>query len=152
MLEAMEVTKDTPDPSPGIEMFVRDENGEPTGWAKEFVWQHFEDTLYKNIGWKPPISMTPERLKPYFDFLRENGIIAIADSLQVNEDQLRSVYELDIAGELKLYYDRIVRFWRYEDLPEKIEKVRQYQKKYTTKHVKINTLKLFLDGTNESGN
>src|SRR5690625_3768149 len=31
MLEAMEVTKDTPDPSPGIEMFVRDENGEPTG-------------------------------------------------------------------------------------------------------------------------
>src|SRR5699024_6623385 len=45
-----------------------------------------------------------------------------------------------------------VRFWRYEDLPEKIAIVKEYQKKYTTKHIKINTLKLFLDGTNESGN
>lgn len=152
MLEAMEVTKDTPDPNPGIEEFVRDENGEPTGWIREFAWLHFADKLYKNIGWEPPISMTPDRLQAYFSFLREHGIIAIADSLQVDEAQLKSVYELDQVGELKLYYDGILRFRRYEDLPETIALIKEYQKKYTTKRIKINTLKLFLDGTNESGN
>ena len=51
-----------------------------------------------------------------------------------------------------LYYDGMVRFWSYEDLPEKIAKLREYQKLYTTDHIKFNTMKLFLDGTNESGN
>jgi predicted amidohydrolase YtcJ len=53
---------------------------------------------------------------------------------------------------LNVYYDGIVRFWSYEDLPEKIAELRKYQEKYTSKHMKINTMKLFLDGTNESGN
>lgn len=59
---------------------------------------------------------------------------------------------MDKAGQLKVYYDGMVRFWKYEDLPEKIIKLREYQKLYSTKHIKINTMKLFLDGTNESGN
>src|SRR5699024_6136278 len=94
----------------------------------------------------------PERLKDFFEFYKQNGITAIADALLESEEQLKSIYEMDMAGELKLYYDGIVRFFRFEDLSEKIEILRTYQKKYTTNRIKINTLKLFLDGTNESGN
>ena len=53
---------------------------------------------------------------------------------------------------MKFYYDGIVRFWSIKDLPEKIKEVKEYQAKYTNKHIKINTVKLFLDGTNEGGN
>ena len=47
MLELMEVTKATPDPVPGLEMFVRDENGEPTGLLREGVHHHFLDRMYR---------------------------------------------------------------------------------------------------------
>ncbi len=152
MLEMMEVTKDTPDPVPGLEMFVRDVNGEPTGWLKEYVHMRFAETLYKNIGWVPPMDLTPELMGNFFCFLTEHGITAIGEGILEGEAQLSSMAELDRRGKLNVYYDGIVRFWSYEDLPEKIAELRAYQKKYTSKHIKINTLKLFLDGTNESGN
>lgn len=152
MLELMEVTKDTPDPVPGLEMFIRDNNGEPTGWLKEFVHMHFAETLYRNIAWEPPVKMTPELMEGYFRFLTEHGITAIADGILEGEEQLASMMELDQQGKLNVYYDGIVRFWSYEDLPEKIAELRRYQENYTCSHMKINTLKLFLDGTNEGGN
>ena len=152
MLECMGVTKDTPDPVPGLEMFVRDEYGEPTGWVKEFAWIRFADVLFANIGWEAPMRMTPELMENFFVFTKEYGITAMGDGILEGEEQLISMSELDKQGKLNLYYDGIVRFWSYDDLPEKIAELRNYQKKYTSKHIKINSVKLFLDGTNESGN
>ena len=152
MIELLGVTKDTPDPVPGLEMFVRDENGEPTGWAKDWAWMRFADNMYEKIGWRPPTECTPDLMRPYFKFNEEHGITAIADARLEGEAQIKSIYELDMMGDLNIYYDGIVRFWSIKDLPEKIAELRGYQKKYTTKHIKINTLKLFLDGTNEGGN
>ena len=152
MLELMEITKDTPDPVPGLEMFVRDENGNPTGWCKEFVWQRFQDKMYEKIGWEPPIIMTPQLMENFFAFLTEHGITAMADGLVEGEHQLTAMSELDKAGKMNVYYDGINRFWSYSDLPEKIRELKQYAKKYGGKHMKFNTMKLFLDGTNESGN
>ncbi|MCG8482423.1 MAG: amidohydrolase family protein [Clostridia bacterium] len=152
MLECMGVTKDTPDPVPGLEMFVRDENGEPTGWVKEFAWLRFSEKLFANIDWEPPIKITPKRMENFFIYTKENGITALGDGLLEGEDQLISMFELDRQGKLNLYYDGIVRFWSIDDLPEKISELRLYQKKYTNKHIKLNSVKLFLDGTNEAGN
>lgn len=152
MLECMGVTKDTPDPVPGLEMFVRDKNGEPTGWIKEWAWARFAETLFENIGWEAPMTMTPELMEEFFLYTKENGITALGDGILEGEEQLISMTELDKQGKLNLYYDGIVRFWSYEDLPEKIAELREYQKKYTSRHIKLNSVKLFLDGTNESGN
>lgn len=152
MLELMEITKDTPDPVPGLEIFVRDKVGDPTGWVKEGAWIHFSEKLFENISWKPPLVMTPKLMKKFFKFYREHGITAIGDGLLEGEAQLSAMYELDKGGDLKLYYDGVLRFWDFEGLPTKIEELRRYQEKYTTKHIKINAMKLFLDGTNESGN
>ena len=147
----MGVDKNTPDPSK-LEIFVRDENGEPTGWIKELAWRHFIDNVYDAVGWRPPEELTEDTMKPFFDLMRESGITALFDALIETDRQIRTVYEMDKEGKLHLYYDAAVRFWSYEDLPEKITKLREYQKLYTTEHIKFNTMKLFLDGTNESGN
>lgn len=152
MLEMMEVDKDTPDPVPGLEMFVRDERGEPTGWLKEMVWLRFADRLFENIRWSPPVDMTPELMENFFRFLSKHGITAIADGILEGEAQLKSMHLLDQDDKLNVYYDGIVRFWGFDDLPEKISELRRLQRKYTNEHIKINTMKLFLDGTNESGN
>ncbi|MGI6721561.1 MAG: amidohydrolase [Anaerovoracaceae bacterium] len=152
MLEAMEITKDTPDPVPGLEMFVRDENGEPNGWGKEMVHMRFLDKLVKNSGWTPQTEMTPDLMKGFFEFFSEHGICALADGMTEGEAQLESMNELDKKGMLNTYYDGAIRFRSYEELPEKIKEVKRLSRKYTSKHIKINTMKLFLDGTNESGN
>ena len=131
MLELMGVDKNTPDPSK-LEIFVRDENGEPTGWIKELAWRHFIDNVYDAVGWRPPEELTEDTMKPFFDLMRESGITALFDALIETDRQIRTVYEMDKAGKLHLYYDAAVRFWSYEDLPEKITKLREYQKLYTT--------------------
>ncbi|MDD3168420.1 MAG: amidohydrolase family protein, partial [Eubacteriales bacterium] len=119
---------------------------------REFAWEKFADNMWNAIDWQPPEDFTPESLKEFFYFLEDSGITAMADGFIENDNQIRSIYELDQAGKLHCYYDGMVRFWSYEDLPEKIAKLRRYQKLYTSEHIKINTMKLFLDGTNESGN
>lgn len=152
MLELMEVTRDTPDPIPGLEVFVRDKEGNPTGWCKELAWRHFQDKMYEKIGWEPPQRLTSKLMEGFFCFLSEHGITAIADGLVEGEDQLAAMKELDQSGKMNVYYDGIVRFYSVKDLPEKITELRRYAEKYSGKHMKFNTMKLFLDGTNESGN
>ncbi len=151
MLELLGVDKDTPDPSK-LEVFVRDEEGNPTGWVKEMAWVHFADNMFRAIGWQPPEDLSEERMKPFFELMRESGITALFDALIETDEQIETVYNMDKAGKLFTYYDAAVRFWKYEDLPEKIEKLKEYKKLYETEHIKFNTMKLFLDGTNESGN
>jgi len=152
MLELMGVDRNTPDPVPGLQMFVRDEDGEPTGWIKEMAYLRFMDTLSDNIGWAPPLEMTPGLMEKFFLFLEAHGITAIADGITEGEAQMRSIYELDQKGKLNVCFDGIVRFESFDELPGKISFLRQLAEKYSTKHIKINTMKLFLDGTNESGN
>lgn len=151
MLELLGVDKDTPDPS-SLEVFVRDDDGSPTGWVKEMAWLHFADRMYDAIGWRPQAELNEKALEPFFGFLSDSGITAMFDGFIETDKQIESIFHMDKLGRLNTYYDGSVRFWRYDDLPEKIAKLRSYQQLYTTEHIKINTLKLFLDGTNESGN
>lgn len=151
MLELMGVDENTPDPGT-LEVFVRDEAGRPTGWVKEMAWLNFADRMYDAIGWRPPEELDEKALQPVFDFLADSGITAVFDGLIETDRQIESIFNLDKAGRLNTYYDGSVRFRTYEELPQKIEKLREYQRKYSSEHIKINTLKLFLDGTNESGN
>ncbi|MCQ4636201.1 amidohydrolase family protein [Anaerovorax odorimutans] len=152
MLELMEVDARTPDPVPGLEMFVRDEEGNPTGWVKERAWMSFADKMYEKIGWKPPEEITEKSLGTVLNFFKENGITALFDAVVESEEQLSVLRAMDDGGRLKLYYDGAVRFRSFADLPEKIAVLREYQRKYGSRHIKLQTMKLFLDGTNESGN
>ena len=152
MLELMEITRDTPDPVPGLEMFVRDENGEPTGLLRELVHLHFIDRVYEKIGWTPPQELTPERVGRFFRFMTEHGVTAVFEALVDDDEILRAVSELDRRGELNVYYQGALRFRRRSELPEVIRRLKECHARYSGPHISVNALKLFLDGTNESGN
>lgn len=151
MLEALEVSKDTPDPSE-LSVFVRDENGEPTGFVKEMAWERYAENMYRNIGWRPPDKMSPELMKPVFDYMIQHGVTAMADGFIEDESELQTLKIMEKRGELKTYYDGYVRCDSLSELPQKLDTAQRYQKEYGSGHIKINTMKLFLDGTNESGN
>ncbi|GAB3200185.1 amidohydrolase [Nocardioides hungaricus] len=152
MLELMGVDRDTPDPVPGLEMFGRDDRGEPTGLLYEGVHTHFIDKLYDELGWRPDESVTAESIKPFFDFMTEHGVTALFDALIPDEEAIRAVARLDADGDLHLSYEGACRFRTRHDLPEAIATVRRYQSRYGSDQVRVRTVKLFLDGTNESGN
>jgi predicted amidohydrolase YtcJ len=152
MLELMGVTRDTPDPLPGLEMFVRDDDGEPTGLLREMVYRHFIERMYDAIGWRPPEEVTPERLAPFFGFLSSHGVTALLEALVDDDAAVAAVAELDRRGELGMHYEGAVRFRDRDDLPAAIARLRRLHEQHGGVHIRMNTLKLFLDGTNESGN
>ena len=152
MLELMEITRATPDPVPGLEMFVRDESGEPTGLLRELVHLHFIDKLYEKIGWTPPQELTAERVGQFFRFMTEHGVTTVFEALVEDDRILQAVSELDRRGELNVTYQGALRFRGMADLPAVIGRLQDYQARYGGPHIGMNTLKLFLDGTNESVN
>ena len=133
-------------------MFVRDENGEPTGLLRELVHLHFIDRVYEKIGWTPPQELTPDRVGRFFRFMTEHGVTAVFEALVDDDEILRAVSELDRRGELNVYYQGALRFRRRSELPEVIRRLKEYHARYSGPHISVNALKLFLDGTNESGN
>ena len=153
MLELMEVTRETPDPVPGLEMFVRDDEGEPTGLLREMVHARFIDTMYATLGWAPPEEITPERLQDGFlGFMAERGVTALFDAMLMDDDVVRSLAALEGRGELHLQYSGAVRFRTLADLPEAIARAQRLDAEFGSDRIRVNALKLFLDGTNESGN
>ncbi|HKT57493.1 MAG TPA: amidohydrolase family protein [Microbacterium sp.] len=152
MLELMGITKETPDPVPGLEMFVRDADGEPTGLLREMVHLRFLDVMYGRLGWHPPEQITPERIAPFFRFMTANGVTAVFEALVEGEDTARAVAELDDRDALCLTYEGAVRFRRRGDLDAAIAMLADFDSRHGRRRVRFRTLKLFLDGTNESGN
>lgn len=154
MLELMGVDRDTPRqivPGDSAPEFVRDENGDPTGWVKEFAWLQFADKIYDAIGWRPPEAVTPELLRGFTGFLVSKGVAAVWDSMGA-EATFAAAAELDQDDRLDLRYHGSRRFFSLSDLPENIAVFREWEAKYGGRHVHLDAMKLFLDGTNETGN
>ncbi len=153
MLELMGIDKGTPlqvvpdDPAP---QFVRDADGEPTGWVTEYAWEHFADVMYEAIGWHPRAEVTPEMLRDFTSFLFSRGVSALWDAIG-SETTLAAAAALDEQEKLNLYYHGSRRFFSLADLPENIAVLREWEEKYGGKHVHLDAMKLFLDGTNEIG-
>lgn len=63
------VTKDTPDPVPGLIYWVRDDSGTPTGYAKEFAWMG----AYVESGAWQPETMIPESQPVLYDLAASFG-------------------------------------------------------------------------------
>lgn len=63
------ITKDTPDPVPGLIYWVRDDAGAPTGYAKEFAWMG----AYVESGAWQPETMIPESQSVLYDLAASFG-------------------------------------------------------------------------------
>lgn len=151
MIELLGVTRDTPDPVPGLEMFIRDPDGEPTGYILEMAYEHFIARMYDAIGWRPPV-VTAEAMARVLDEMSANGVTSLFEALIEDEEALAAVSTLDREGRLTMTYEGAPRFRTRTDLDAAIASVRRLDSTYGSDRIRIRTLKLFLDGTNESGN
>ncbi len=155
-LEYLGITKDRPDPemledSPGE--IIRRADSDPTGWVLEVPDSRLEEPLYERIGWYPPMQATEETLMPFLKFLSRCGVTALMDGFTGSEADIRLFWELDQKGVLPMYYEGAVLLTSAEEdaIRKAVETAVQWQQDYSSKHVHIHTVKVFLDGTNELG-
>ncbi len=144
---AYEMEKD----DPRLNGFVRDASGDFQGWIKELTWSDHMDAFYERLGWRPAIDCTPELMSWVTDDLKRWGMTGAFDAYLESEMQIQSIHDMDVQGKLNMYYDMSVKMSAYSDLDETIRKVKDWNAKYKTEHIKLDTIKIFYDGTNELG-
>ncbi len=130
--------------------FKKDENGEYTGWAFESVCEG-DVGIFEKIGWKPESVMNDQMSTPLFDYFRQYGIMCMMDGFTEGDGNFQYIYDLDKAGKLDMYYEGTSILGDVKDLDESIATLREWQKKFTTEHIRCNVIKFFIDGTNEMG-
>ena len=138
----------------GEPAFVKDENGEYTGWCHESVCEGdvgIFEAIKNETGWEPEFTMNDEMSKPLFDYFRQYGITGIMDGFTEGEENLKYIWNLDQEDRLGMFYEGAVILPDVSDLEDTVATVKEWRKKYTTDHIRINTVKFFIDGTNEMG-
>lgn len=130
--------------------FVKDENGEYTGWCLEGG-PEGDHGIYEAIGWYPPETPDEEMIKPLLDFFKAHGIMCMLDGFTEGEEAMKLFSDLDKQGKLGMFYEGAAHAGTLANLEEAIQNVKDWQAKYKTEHVSINTVKMFVDGTNELG-
>ena len=149
-LMGIDASVDEEDVSP---FYIRDPDNTPTGWVKEPVpTDDAEERMYERIGWHPPTEVTEETITPFLDFLKDLGVIGFLDGITEGEESIKLYHDLDAAGKLNMYYKGTCLLEEFAELDACIATLRDWQEKYTTEHVTVDTVKIFLDGTNELGN
>ncbi len=140
------------DPSdPRLDDFVRDESGDFTGWVLELGLGPLMNNMYEALGWYPPEEPTVEVMHIVTDDMKKWGVTGVFDAFIEDLVQVQSVHEMDVNGELNMYYDMSYVLTDFADLDEVIAILHALNDQYATEHVKIDTVKIFYDGTNELG-
>jgi hypothetical protein len=145
-LEMAGVGRNTPDVISGLAFYQRDEAGEATGWITEsaasvFV-KHFQ-------------AMTPaveQSLMGFLQYLRNLGVTTVWDAGNFGWDDevLAVISRWDREGVLPLRYHGTYTLFLPDDLPNAVANLKRMQKAYGSDRVRIDTLKVFLDGVIET--
>ena len=146
-LEELGVNADTPDPRKGVAMYVRDENGEPTGWVKEgAAWQHFAEHF--------PIDDADHQkshlgsVEAALQLLSELGVTALYDAGNFGFEDLVYGYlaGLEKEGKLPVRYDGTYQVFTPKRRHSAVSEMKRYREQYGGDRLKFNTVKLFMDG------
>ena len=148
VLAAHGITDDTPDPVPELAYFVR-KDGHLTGESYETAsWPFLFDELRKTL--------TDEQIRTavsrWIDFSKEYGVSAVFDAgfPEHNDIQERIYTQLrnfDLQGKLPIYVDGCYVLTQPAKLKEAMEGVKRFNREFNTEHMKVHTLKIFMDGT-----
>ncbi len=147
-LEMAGVTKDTPDPVPGVHMYQRKPNGEPSGWNKEAM------TIFPLIKKLKLISpeMVTEGAEEIFELLPAIGITAYYDAgmMQMEDLMYPALKSLEEKGKLTVKVAGSYMVQSPGQVPIAIDKIKDYKKKYSSDLIRPNTIKIHNDGTLEA--
>ncbi len=140
------IDKSTPDLSPGISHFVRDERGEPTGWVKEWAAMPY---LQKYMV--PSKAELKEGIKEYLDFLSARGVTTLMDAgnFASHEEVYAALSELDRDEGLPVRYIGSFHVWAPEHLDAAIEELLALREKYGSDRLVFETIKIHFDGVHE---
>ena len=141
------ITDATPDPVPELAYFVR-KDGHVTGNSFETAsWPLLFDSV--NELTDKQISTAVLR---WLDSSIQYGVSAVFDAgfpeqNPTNERIYKYLQELDKQGKLPVYVDGCYVLTQPRKMREALDGVKRLNKEFNTEHMKVHTLKIFMDGT-----
>ena len=148
ILEKHGITDDSPDPAPGLAYYVR-KDGHLTGNAYESAgWPFVFDYIKAHL--------TDEQIEAavsrWIDFCKEYGVSSVFDAgfpehNDVHERIYAHLRDLDRQGKLPVYVDGCYVLTNRAKMKEAIDETKRFNREFDTEHLKIHTLKIFMDGT-----
>lgn len=157
MLDLMEISAETPYDENAAGNYERYEDGTPNGFISERVHEFNRDIdkMFDKIGWWPPSEDDPEVIRPMFDILTGFGLTCVHEGFAESEKTLVGVKELEKQGALNFYFHTMPSIATNGDMrknaDEAIAEALEWGRKYNSKYITVDSIKLFLDGTNEIG-
>lgn len=145
-LTLLGIDKDTPDLSPNISYFVRDQKGEATGWVKEFaLMPQLKDYML------PSEDELKSNILKYLTFLSEHGITTLWDAgnFDWHDDIYPLIAQLDRENKLPLRYEGTYHIWNPTQLSVAAEQLLRLRKQYAGNRLQFNTIKIHYDGVAE---
>ena len=148
VLERHGITDETPDPVPGLSVYER-KNGKLTGYI-------IEGSAEVRIVLDGSMDLSDEQidaaLQSWIDFSVRNGVSAVFDAgipgfPEFHEKVYQRLKEMDKQGKLPVYIDGcyvIAANWQAE---EGIRELKRFRQEFDTEHLKVHTMKIFMDGT-----
>ena len=148
ILEKHGITDDTPDPAPGLAYYVR-KDGHVTGNAYESAgWPFVFDWLKENLT-DEQIATAVAR---WIEFSKKGGVSCVFDAgfpehNDIHERIYSHLRDLDRQGKLPIYIDGCYVLTNRNKCKEAIEETKRFNREFNTEHLKVHTLKVFMDGT-----
>ena len=142
------ITDDTPDPVPGLSVYER-KDGHVTGYI-------IEGSAETRIILDGSLELTDEQidaaLQSWIDFSVKHGVTAVFDAgipgfPELHERVIQRLCALDKQGKLPVYVDNcyvIAANWQAE---QGLKELKRFREEYNTEHLKVHTMKIFMDGT-----
>ena len=148
ILERHGITEDTPDPVPGLSYYER-KNGHLTGYI-------MEGSAEVSIILDGAMDLSDEQieaaLQRWIDYSVSHGVTGVFDAgipgfALFHERVYKILREMDRQGRLPVYIDGcyvIAAKWEAEN---GLKELKRFRSEYNTEHLKIHTMKIFMDGT-----
>ena len=142
-LRYLGVDRNTPDLKKNLSHFVRDEDGEPTGWIKEFaLLPYFGDRFV------PEADELKKRLLKYLSYMSRKGITTLWDAGNFNMDDAvyRAAHDIAREGNMPLRWEGSYHLWAPEQIETAVQSLLRLREKYAHGKLQFNTVKIHFDG------
>lgn len=148
ILERHGITDNSLDPIPGLAQYIR-KDGHVTGNCIEGA---AEIPIILDSSMELTDEQVDATLQRWIDFSVEFGVSAVFDAglpgdMKFHEKVYKRLCELDRQGKLPVYVDGCLVVNAERDAEEGLKQLKRMQRMYNTEHVKVHTMKIFMDGT-----
>ena len=148
LLDRHGITEDTPDPVPGLSYYVR-KDGRLTG---NIIEGSAEVPIIIDNAPNLSDEQIDAALQRWIDFAVSAGVSGVFDSgipgfNEFHEQVYKRLRELDLQGKLPVYVDGCYVIASVREMEEGLKELKRFNREYNTEHLKVHTMKVFMDGT-----